>query len=51
MRAKFAADFGASGVAGERFFLRWEALGANRDQPREQPWPPPSQLRVIRVER
>ena len=50
MRARFAADSGSPGVAGERFFLRWEALGANRDQPRAEPWPPPSQLRVIRME-
>ena len=49
MRARFADDSGASEVSGERFFLRWETLGANRDRAREQPWPPPTQLRVIRM--
>jgi len=34
---------------GRQFRLRWETLPANRDQPREKPWPAASILRVIEV--
>jgi hypothetical protein len=30
------------------YFLRWETMPMNRDQPREPPFPPPSMLRVVR---
>lgn len=30
------------------YFLRWETLPVNRDQPREAPFPPPAMLRVYR---
>jgi len=49
LRARFADDQGSSGVPGQRFILRWEALGANRDQPRKQPWPPPTPLCVVEI--
>lgn len=45
-----AADSGASGLPGLRYVLRWETLDTNRDSPREGPLPPPSMLRIIRIE-
>jgi len=29
--------------------LRWETLGANRDKPRDPPWPEPSMLRLLEL--
>jgi hypothetical protein len=49
MSVRYADDSGVSGEAGRRFILRWEALGANRDKPRPEPWPEPSMLRVIEL--
>jgi hypothetical protein len=49
MAVRYADDTGVSGEPGRRFILRWEALGANRDKPREQPWPEPSMLRVVEL--
>lgn len=49
MSVRYADDSGMSGEAGRRFILRWEALGANRDKPRPEPWPEPSMLRVIEL--
>ncbi len=37
------------GPNGERYFLRWETLGANRDQRRPEPWPEPSELTVFEL--
>ncbi|MBI5831474.1 MAG: BNR repeat-containing protein [Armatimonadetes bacterium] len=34
---------------GTRYGLRWETLPANRDQPRPQPWPGPSMLRLYEL--
>jgi len=34
---------------GRQFRLRWETLTANRDQPRDKPWPAATILRVIEV--
>ncbi len=50
MHVKTQGDSGTSGEPGVRYYLRWEALGPNRDRPREKPWPEPSMLRVYRVE-
>ena len=33
---------------GGAYFLRWETLGFNRDEPRESPWPDPGMLRVYK---
>ncbi len=33
-----------------RYILRWETLPANRDRPRDPPYPPPSRLEVILLE-
>ena len=49
MAVRYAPDSGSSGTPGRRFILRWESLGANRDRPREQPWPEPSLLRVVEI--
>ena len=42
-------DSGQHSVNDTRFVIRWEALPANRDQPRPPPYPPPSMLRVYAV--
>jgi hypothetical protein len=34
------------GDDGARYLLRWETLPANRDRPRQPPWPGPSRLRL-----
>jgi len=49
MSVRITTDSGPAGEPGRRFILRWETLGANRDQPRPEPWPEPSMLRVIEV--
>ncbi len=45
----WAGDDGHAAEPGVRYFLRWEALGVNRDRPREKPWPAPSMLRLYRL--
>ena len=35
---------------GTRYAIRWETLGANRDRPRDPPYPAPSPLRLIVLE-
>jgi len=49
MTVRYADDQGSSGEPGRRFILRWETLPANRDQPRPEPWPQPSMLRVLEL--
>lgn len=49
MRVNLRGDTGSSPDA-RRFAIRWETLGANRDQPRDPPWPEPSPLRLIVLE-
>jgi hypothetical protein len=49
LQARTAHDSGSSGEPGVRYVLRWETLGPNRDRPREGPLPPPSMLRLCRV--
>lgn len=46
LKGKSAFDSGKSDKPGIRYMLRWETLGANRDHPREKPWPEPSMLRL-----
>jgi len=45
-----AGDSGSSGEPGVRYVLRWETLGPNRDRPRDGTPPPPSMLRLCRIE-
>ena len=47
VQVRWSGDLGAA-LPGTTYQLRWESLPANRDQPRDPPWPPPSMLRVIR---
>jgi hypothetical protein len=49
MKVKWADDSGTSEEPGTRYLLRWETLGPNRDQPRPEPWPDPTMLRVIKL--
>lgn len=49
MQVKWAADIGDGGEPSVTYWLRWEALPANRDQPRPKPWPEPSMLRVYKI--
>jgi hypothetical protein len=49
LKVNWAEDSGDSGAPGLRYLLRWEALTANRDRPREGQLPPPSMLRVYAV--
>lgn len=48
MRKQIRRDAGDA-LPDARFALTWETLEANRDRPRDPPWPEPSLLRVIRV--
>lgn len=49
MRVQWRAGEDTRTNAPNRFYLRWEALGPNRDRPRTGPPPPPSWLRVIEL--
>lgn len=49
MGVRIQDDIGRGESADVRYSLRWETLGANRDQPRDKPWPEPGMLQVIRV--
>ncbi len=49
LQNRSAGDSGSSGEPGVSYTLRWETLGANRDQPREGELPPPSMLRVVKT--
>jgi hypothetical protein len=49
MRIITADDAIPSASPRQRFLLRWETLPANRDKPREKPWPEPSILRVLEL--
>lgn len=49
MQVRSVADSSSSTLPRQRFILRWESLPANRDKPRDKPWPEPSMLRVIEL--
>lgn len=34
-----------------RYILKWETLSANRDKPREKPWPEPSRLMLYKLKK
>ena len=51
MRVKISEDLGDSGQPGVRYILRWEALPAHHDRPREPPLPPASTLELVKLER
>jgi hypothetical protein len=50
MEVRWQNDSGGDTAGRDRFLLRWETLGPNRDRPRPEPLPPPSMLRVIDVD-
>lgn len=49
MGLRLAGDTGAAETSGVDYYLHWETLGANRDRPREKPWPEPTMLQLIRI--
>ncbi len=49
MQIRTATDAEPSPIPRQRFILRWETLPANRDKPRDKPWPEPSMLRVVEL--
>jgi hypothetical protein len=51
MRVKLAADSGASQDPDVKYMLRWEALPAHHDRPRQPPLPPASRLQLVKLVR
>ena len=49
MNVRRANDEGSCGIEGVTYLLKWEALGANNDKPRQPPYPEPSQLRIYKI--
>ena len=49
MRVEWRGDACKQSDETDWYVLRWETLGPNRDQPREEPWPAPSMLRVYKM--
>ena len=49
MEVRTAADQGLSDDPQVRYVLRWETLPSNRDQPRPEPLPPPTMLRLYEL--
>jgi len=50
LESRTCGDSGASIKSGVRYVLRWETLGVNRDRKREGPPPPPTMLKLVRIE-
>ena len=44
LEVRTIGDAGKPAEKGVRYLLKWETLGENRDSPRPEPWPEPSQL-------
>ncbi len=49
LRIQTRNDSGKSPEAGFRYVLKWETLPSNRDLPRPEPWPEPSQLWLYKL--
>ncbi|MDR3709512.1 MAG: BNR repeat-containing protein [Capsulimonadaceae bacterium] len=49
MQSRIVVSSGGSGEEGVQYLMRWETLGANRDQPRTGPLPEPSMLQVVKL--
>jgi hypothetical protein len=49
LQVRTSGDSGKTDEAGVRYLLKWETLPANRDQPRPEPWPEPSQLYLFKL--
>ncbi len=50
MQVRTREDSGKDVEPGARYILRWESRGTNRDRPHEGEIPPPSMLRVIKLD-
>jgi hypothetical protein len=50
MKVNWQQNIGPGGEPGVQYWLRWETLRQNRDQPRKPPHPKPSMLRVYKLE-
>ncbi len=51
LSVRFKGDDGDAPQPQTHYLIRWETLEANRDQPRPQPWPGPSMLRLYQVKK
>ncbi len=51
MGVKTAGDQGNSGEPNVKYMLRWEALPAHHDRPRQPPLPPASRLELVKLVR
>lgn len=49
MEIRRSMDTGTCGTPGVRYLLQWETLDANRDKPRQAPFPAPSTLRLHKI--
>lgn len=49
MEMRTASDLSKYRDGKNRFVLRWETLGRNRDKPREKPWPDPVPLELLTI--
>lgn len=51
MLVRTAEDVSPANGVEAKYILRWETLETNQDRPREPPLPPPSELKLITLER
>ena len=51
MQVKLAGDSGDPGEPDVKYILRWEALPAHHDRPRDPPLPPASRLELVKLVR
>ena len=49
IQVRWSGDMGKGSEPGVRYAMCWETLGANRDRPREAPYPAPSMLRLYKL--
>lgn len=49
VQVRWADDLGDAPDASDYYLLRWETLPTHRDRPREEPWPAPTDLEVVRM--
>jgi hypothetical protein len=51
MEVHIVEDHGTPAGARQKFILRWETLPSNQDEPRDPPFPPPSPVKLLKLER
>ena len=49
LKIQTRTDIGGSPEKDTRYLLKWETLNQNRDDPRPEPWPAPSQLYLYKL--